>query len=106
MVLHLLGLVCDQEIQWRGSQKFGVTSPNTGLTDIPQGHFLTPIYILISLHPSPLFPSTAGEDSKKELDSPWRSCPQGSYVYRSHCYALFMNPKSWIDADVSRYICG
>ncbi|XP_024414367.1 regenerating islet-derived protein 3-gamma-like isoform X1 [Desmodus rotundus] len=46
-----------------------------------------------------LLSQVQGEDSKKELDSPWRSCPQGSYVYRSHCYALFMNPKSWIDAD-------
>ncbi|XP_024414366.1 lithostathine-like isoform X2 [Desmodus rotundus] len=48
-----------------------------------------------------LLSQVQGEDSKKELDSPWRSCPQGSYVYRSHCYALFMNPKSWIDADIA-----
>ncbi|KAM5318440.1 LOW QUALITY PROTEIN: lithostathine-like [Glossophaga mutica] len=42
-----------------------------------------------------------GEDSKEELHSSQSSCPQGSYAYHFHCYALFMNPKSWTDANIA-----
>ncbi|XP_005385861.1 PREDICTED: regenerating islet-derived protein 3-gamma-like [Chinchilla lanigera] len=38
-----------------------------------------------------------GEDSQKELPSPRISCPKGSKVYGSYCYALFWTPKSWND---------
>ncbi|XP_063551529.1 regenerating islet-derived protein 3-gamma isoform X2 [Gorilla gorilla gorilla] len=42
-----------------------------------------------------------GEETQKELPSPWISCPKGSKAYGSHCYALFLSPKSWMDADGS-----
>ncbi|XP_034856368.1 regenerating islet-derived protein 3-gamma-like isoform X2 [Mirounga leonina] len=40
-----------------------------------------------------------GEDSQKDVPAPRISCPKGSKAYASHCYALFMTPKSWMDAD-------
>ncbi|XP_011356379.1 regenerating islet-derived protein 3-gamma-like isoform X2 [Pteropus vampyrus] len=46
-----------------------------------------------------LLSQVQGEDNKKEVSSPRSSCPKGSYTFRSHCYALFMTPKSWNDAD-------
>ncbi|XP_004612132.2 lithostathine-like [Sorex araneus] len=39
-----------------------------------------------------------GEDLQKEELSPMISCPQGSLAYNSRCYALFVSPKSWMDA--------
>ncbi|XP_054977286.1 regenerating islet-derived protein 3-gamma-like [Sorex araneus] len=39
-----------------------------------------------------------GEDLHKEELSPRISCPRGSVAYESLCYALFLSPKSWIDA--------
>ncbi|XP_039708458.1 regenerating islet-derived protein 3-gamma-like isoform X2 [Pteropus medius] len=46
-----------------------------------------------------LLSQVQGEDNKKEVSSPRSRCPKGSYAFRSHCYALFMTPKSWNDAD-------
>nr|XP_008537458.1 PREDICTED: regenerating islet-derived protein 3-gamma-like isoform X2 [Equus przewalskii] len=46
-----------------------------------------------------LLSQVQGEDSQKNLPSPRLSCPKGSNAYGSHCYALFMTPKSWMDAD-------
>nr|KAF6301390.1 regenerating family member 3 gamma [Pipistrellus kuhlii] len=46
-----------------------------------------------------LLSQAQGEESKKELHSPRGACPEGSYSYRFNCYALFMTPKSWADAD-------
>ncbi|XP_008698272.1 regenerating islet-derived protein 3-gamma-like isoform X2 [Ursus maritimus] len=40
-----------------------------------------------------------GEDIQKDVPAPRISCPKGSKAYASHCYALFMTPKSWMDAD-------
>ncbi|KAM6185614.1 regenerating islet-derived protein 3-gamma-like [Rhynchocyon petersi] len=42
-----------------------------------------------------------GEDSQTEQGSARISCPGGSKVYGSHCYALFLTPKTWMDADVA-----
>nr|XP_045739935.1 regenerating islet-derived protein 3-gamma-like [Mirounga angustirostris] len=41
------------------------------------------------------------EDSQKDVPAPRISCPKGSKAYASHCYALFMTPKSWMDADMA-----
>ena len=89
----------------RGSQKFGITAPSPGLINIPQGHLPHPIP---SLHFTPslsLISSYPGKNSEKELPSARISCPSGSMAYRSHCYALFKTPKTWMDADVSGGIC-
>ncbi|XP_001498186.4 regenerating islet-derived protein 3-gamma-like [Equus przewalskii] len=48
-----------------------------------------------------LLSQVQGEDSQKNLPSPRLSCPKGSNAYGSHCYALFMTPKSWMDADIA-----
>ncbi|XP_060051678.1 regenerating islet-derived protein 3-gamma-like [Erinaceus europaeus] len=40
------------------------------------------------------------EDLQKEVLSPRISCPQGSVAYASHCYALYLTPRSWMDADM------
>ncbi|XP_045443193.1 regenerating islet-derived protein 3-gamma isoform X1 [Pipistrellus kuhlii] len=48
-----------------------------------------------------LLSQAQGEESKKELHSPRGACPEGSYSYRFNCYALFMTPKSWADADIA-----
>ncbi|XP_011941396.1 PREDICTED: regenerating islet-derived protein 3-gamma isoform X2 [Cercocebus atys] len=42
-----------------------------------------------------------GEEPQKELPSARIRCPKGSKAYGSHCYALFLTPKSWMDADGS-----
>ncbi|XP_004713908.1 regenerating islet-derived protein 3-gamma-like isoform X2 [Echinops telfairi] len=42
-----------------------------------------------------------GEDSPMELPSERISCPKGSKAYGSYCYALFLTPKPWTDADGS-----
>uniref|UniRef100_H2R8R4 Rerating family member 3 gamma n=1 Tax=Pan troglodytes TaxID=9598 RepID=H2R8R4_PANTR len=42
-----------------------------------------------------------GKETQKELPSPWISCPKGSKAYGSHRYALFLSPKSWMDADLA-----
>ncbi|XP_025723421.1 lithostathine-like [Callorhinus ursinus] len=42
-----------------------------------------------------------GEDSQKDVPAPRISCPKGSKAYAAHCYALFMTPKSWMDADMA-----
>ena len=84
-----------------GSQEFGVTAPSRGPTDIPQGHLPIPIP---SLHFTPslsFISSSLGEDSQKKLPSARISCPKGSMAYASYCYALFITPKTWMDADVS-----
>lgn len=108
-VPHLLGLVQDQEIlkvlaMGRGGQDFGITSPSTGLG--PLGHLptLIPTLLFTSSFSSLLFPPTLGEDIQKDVPAPRISCPKGSKAYASHCYALFMTPKSWMDADVSTWI--
>ena len=88
-----------------GSQEFGVTAPITGLIDVTQGHLPTPIP---SLHFTPslsFISSCPGEDSQKELSFAWISCPKGSMAYVSYCYALFITPKTWMDADLSAGIC-
>uniref|UniRef100_A0A2K6KF61 Rerating family member 3 gamma n=1 Tax=Rhinopithecus bieti TaxID=61621 RepID=A0A2K6KF61_RHIBE len=41
-----------------------------------------------------------GEEPQKELPSARIHCPIGSKAYGSHCYALFLSPKSWMDADL------
>ncbi|XP_058406628.1 regenerating islet-derived protein 3-gamma-like isoform X2 [Diceros bicornis minor] len=46
-----------------------------------------------------LLSQVQGEESQKKLPSPRLSCPKGSNAYGFHCYALFMTPKSWMDAD-------
>ncbi|KAM5253909.1 regenerating islet-derived protein 3-alpha-like isoform 1-T2 [Hipposideros larvatus] len=48
-----------------------------------------------------LLSQVQGEDSEKELHSPRITCPAGANAYGSHCYALFMTPKSWIEADIA-----
>ncbi|XP_027478978.1 lithostathine-like isoform X1 [Zalophus californianus] len=42
-----------------------------------------------------------GEDFQKDVPTPRISCPKGSKAYAAHCYALFMTPKSWMDADMA-----
>ncbi|XP_004713907.1 lithostathine-like isoform X1 [Echinops telfairi] len=42
-----------------------------------------------------------GEDSPMELPSERISCPKGSKAYGSYCYALFLTPKPWTDADIA-----
>ncbi|KAL4824618.1 hypothetical protein H8958_002203 [Nasalis larvatus] len=42
-----------------------------------------------------------GEEPQKELPSVRTRCPKGSKAYGSHCYALFLSPKSWMDADLA-----
>uniref|UniRef100_A0ABI7VZ78 C-type lectin domain-containing protein n=1 Tax=Felis catus TaxID=9685 RepID=A0ABI7VZ78_FELCA len=46
-----------------------------------------------------LLSQVQGEDSPKEVPTPRIRCPKGSKAYASHCYALFMTPKSWMNAD-------
>ncbi|XP_027972129.1 lithostathine-like isoform X1 [Eumetopias jubatus] len=42
-----------------------------------------------------------GEDFQKDVPAPRISCPKGSKAYAAHCYALFMTPKSWMDAHMA-----
>ncbi|XP_049712993.1 regenerating islet-derived protein 3-gamma-like isoform X2 [Elephas maximus indicus] len=39
------------------------------------------------------------EDSPKEHSSARIKCPGGSNAYGSYCYALFLTPKTWVDAE-------
>ncbi|XP_055395096.1 lithostathine [Bubalus kerabau] len=48
-----------------------------------------------------LLSQVQGKNSEKELPSARISCPSGSMAYRSHCYALFKTPKTWMDADIA-----
>ncbi|EPQ20853.1 Regenerating islet-derived protein 3-gamma [Myotis brandtii] len=48
-----------------------------------------------------LLSQVQGEESKKELEALPSNCPEGSYYHRFYCYALFMTPKSWSDADIA-----
>ncbi|XP_068420601.1 lithostathine isoform X2 [Eschrichtius robustus] len=48
-----------------------------------------------------LLSQVQGEDSQKKLPSARISCPKGSMAYASYCYALFITPKTWMDADGS-----
>ncbi|XP_054332181.1 regenerating islet-derived protein 3-gamma isoform X2 [Pongo pygmaeus] len=57
---------------------------------------LLPCLMLLSQEPLAL-----GEEPQKELPSPRISCPKSSKAYGSHCYALFLSAKSWLDADGS-----
>ncbi|PNJ31289.1 REG3G isoform 2 [Pongo abelii] len=55
---------------------------------------LLPCLMLLSQEP-------LGEEPQKELPSPRISCPKSSKAYGSHCYALFLSAKSWMDADLA-----
>ncbi|XP_011941403.1 PREDICTED: regenerating islet-derived protein 3-alpha isoform X2 [Cercocebus atys] len=46
-----------------------------------------------------LLSQVQGVELQKELPSARIRCPKGSKAYGSHCYALFLSPKSWMDAD-------
>ncbi|XP_037662846.1 regenerating islet-derived protein 3-gamma isoform X2 [Choloepus didactylus] len=46
-----------------------------------------------------LLSQVQGKDLQEELPSPRISCPKGSKAYGSYCYALFLTPKAWMDAD-------
>ncbi|XP_058523389.1 regenerating islet-derived protein 3-gamma-like [Ochotona princeps] len=48
-----------------------------------------------------LLSQVQGEDSQKDVASPKISCPSGSKVYGSYCYAVFVTPKSWTDAELA-----
>ncbi|XP_060044575.1 regenerating islet-derived protein 3-gamma-like [Erinaceus europaeus] len=41
-----------------------------------------------------------GDALPKEMPSLRSSCPKGSAAYFSHCYALYLTPKSWMDAHM------
>ncbi|XP_055973597.1 regenerating islet-derived protein 3-gamma-like isoform X2 [Sorex fumeus] len=40
-----------------------------------------------------------GEDLQKKKTSEKINCPSGSLSYVSNCYALFLSPKTWMDAN-------
>ncbi|XP_004713901.1 regenerating islet-derived protein 3-alpha-like isoform X1 [Echinops telfairi] len=42
-----------------------------------------------------------GEDSPVDPASARISCPRGSKAYGSYCYALFLTPKTWMEADIA-----
>uniref|UniRef100_A0A8C3X376 C-type lectin domain-containing protein n=1 Tax=Catagonus wagneri TaxID=51154 RepID=A0A8C3X376_9CETA len=48
-----------------------------------------------------LLSQVQGEDSQADVPSARNSCPKGSMAYASYCYALFITPKTWMDADGS-----
>ncbi|XP_004469886.1 regenerating islet-derived protein 3-gamma-like [Dasypus novemcinctus] len=48
-----------------------------------------------------LLSQVQGEDAQKGLPSTHISFPKGSKAYTSHCYALFLTPKSWMEANVA-----
>ncbi|XP_037662845.1 regenerating islet-derived protein 3-gamma isoform X1 [Choloepus didactylus] len=48
-----------------------------------------------------LLSQVQGKDLQEELPSPRISCPKGSKAYGSYCYALFLTPKAWMDADMA-----
>uniref|UniRef100_A0A2K5K051 C-type lectin domain-containing protein n=1 Tax=Colobus angolensis palliatus TaxID=336983 RepID=A0A2K5K051_COLAP len=46
-----------------------------------------------------LLSQVQGEEPQKDLPSARIRCPKGSKAYGSHCYALFLSPKSRMAAD-------
>uniref|UniRef100_A0A4X1W5R8 C-type lectin domain-containing protein n=1 Tax=Sus scrofa TaxID=9823 RepID=A0A4X1W5R8_PIG len=48
-----------------------------------------------------LLSQVQGEDSPADMPSAQISCPKGSMAYASYCYALFITPKTWMDADMA-----
>ncbi|XP_075418630.1 regenerating islet-derived protein 3-gamma-like isoform X2 [Tenrec ecaudatus] len=44
-------------------------------------------------------PQVQGADSQIKHESAHINCPRGSNAYGPYCYALFLTPKSWIDAE-------
>ncbi|XP_075418629.1 regenerating islet-derived protein 3-alpha-like isoform X1 [Tenrec ecaudatus] len=46
-------------------------------------------------------PQVQGADSQIKHESAHINCPRGSNAYGPYCYALFLTPKSWIDAEVN-----
>ncbi|KAM9584833.1 regenerating islet-derived protein 3-gamma-like [Trichechus inunguis] len=48
-----------------------------------------------------LLSQVQGEDTSKEYPSVRISCSRGSKAYGSHCYAFFLTPKTWVDADMA-----
>ncbi|XP_062064702.1 regenerating islet-derived protein 3-gamma isoform X1 [Lepus europaeus] len=42
-----------------------------------------------------------GEDTQMDMASPKISCPSGSKAYGYNCYAVFVTPKSWVEADLA-----
>uniref|UniRef100_A0A2K5K045 C-type lectin domain-containing protein n=1 Tax=Colobus angolensis palliatus TaxID=336983 RepID=A0A2K5K045_COLAP len=48
-----------------------------------------------------LLSQVQGEEPQKDLPSARIRCPKGSKAYGSHCYALFLSPKSRMAADGS-----
>uniref|UniRef100_A0A8C6B0V5 C-type lectin domain-containing protein n=1 Tax=Monodon monoceros TaxID=40151 RepID=A0A8C6B0V5_MONMO len=73
----------------------------TGLIGVTQGHLPTPIP---SLHFTPylsFISSSPGEDSQNKLPFARIRCPKVSMAYVSYCYALFIAPRTWMDADLS-----
>ncbi|XP_007945661.1 regenerating islet-derived protein 3-gamma-like [Orycteropus afer afer] len=42
-----------------------------------------------------------GEDDPMKQLSARISCPGGSKAYGSHCYAFFLMPKTWVEADMA-----
>ncbi|XP_004469881.1 regenerating islet-derived protein 3-alpha-like [Dasypus novemcinctus] len=48
-----------------------------------------------------LLSQVQGEDAKQELPSARIRCPKGSKAYGLYCYALFLTPKSWMEADIA-----
>ncbi|XP_006900247.1 PREDICTED: regenerating islet-derived protein 3-gamma-like isoform X2 [Elephantulus edwardii] len=44
-----------------------------------------------------LLSQVQGEDP--QMEQPRISCPGRSKAYDSHCYALFLTPKNWMNAD-------
>uniref|UniRef100_A0A8D1VYT2 C-type lectin domain-containing protein n=1 Tax=Sus scrofa TaxID=9823 RepID=A0A8D1VYT2_PIG len=48
-----------------------------------------------------LLSQVQGEDSPADMPSARISCPKGSMAYASYCYALFITPKTWMDADMA-----
>ncbi|XP_006900246.1 PREDICTED: regenerating islet-derived protein 3-gamma-like isoform X1 [Elephantulus edwardii] len=46
-----------------------------------------------------LLSQVQGEDP--QMEQPRISCPGRSKAYDSHCYALFLTPKNWMNADMA-----
>uniref|UniRef100_H0WSV8 C-type lectin domain-containing protein n=1 Tax=Otolemur garnettii TaxID=30611 RepID=H0WSV8_OTOGA len=46
-----------------------------------------------------LMSQVQGEDPQNKTASTRVSCPWGAKPYASHCYALFMSQKKWMDAN-------
>ncbi|XP_006873820.1 PREDICTED: regenerating islet-derived protein 3-gamma-like [Chrysochloris asiatica] len=66
-------------------------------------HVALPSVLWILLSCLMLLSDVQGEDSQKKQHASYfsiSSCPEGSNFYDSHCYALFLEPKTWNDADL------